>query len=97
MENRVAEATKKTKKNASEISIIDFLFVTLFYCLYDICIPKSLHFYYCQHAVCHLESYVATGIRHAVKLVGVVVIVRTGVEREHTTQGFELGGREARS
>ena len=32
---------EKPIKTASEISRIDFLFVTLFYCLYDICIDKS--------------------------------------------------------
>ena len=33
---------QKPIKSASEISRIKFLFVTLFYCLYDICISTQL-------------------------------------------------------
>ena len=42
MENQQVIVTSKRIKTPSAISRINFLFVTLFYCQYDICIAKSV-------------------------------------------------------
>ena len=53
---------------------------------------KSLVIHHFKRVARHPEVHVAPGIKHAVGLHGVRMVLRTGVEGEHTSQSGKLVG-----